>query len=80
MSGMPHQRARDLVSLVEEHIPDPDRFAVSLCSCDGGATFGLCIEDHRRRRVSIVEQESEACQLVLMLQAVNMVAPPAWST
>lgn len=76
MGGMTHDLARDMVCLIEEHIPDPDRFEICLCTRDGGVSFGVYIDDLKSHTGAIVEDEDEAGQLVLLLQAVNVMDPP----
>ena len=67
MIGMPQTIAQDKLSLIEEHIPNPDRFAVCLCTRDGGESFGVYIDDLFTSACAVVDDEIEADRLVRML-------------
>lgn len=76
-SGMPVDIAQDMLCLIEEHIPNPDRFAVCLCTRDGGESFGVYIDDLRSSACAVVDDPIEAHDLIQLMQAVNLLEPPA---
>lgn len=75
MNGMPQDIAQDMLCLIEEHIPNPDRFAVCLCTRDGGESFGVYIDDLRSTACAVVDDTCEARELVELMQAVNWLGP-----
>ena len=71
MTGMTQDTAQDMLCQIEEHIPNPDRFVVCLCTRDGGDSFGVYIDDLASNACAVVDDPTEALELVTLMQAVN---------